>query len=354
MLRGIAAVMVMIFHKRESLNTASVPFGELFFGAAAMGVDLFFIISGFIMVMVTERKPSKLAPGKTAWHFFVNRVTRILPLYYFSILLFYALAWHGTAFLHDAKSLENIGKSFVFVPVDFLKVAPFYGYAAVTVGWTLNYEMFFYLLLTVCLLFGKYRYTVFASVILVLLFLVPFAFKGNISLDAHHHYHFALGYLNLMTNPIIWDFILGMLLGAWFVYRKPHWDKKVYWVLLSVFSVWVAVNLLAKWNGGHGVTHWALPLLGLVATLVFYENQYGGCIPKWLLFFGKISFSLYLLHPVAQYETQYLFNNYGLGKWNGTPVYILTSSILAIAAATVTQYLIENHFSNFLKKRTIK
>ncbi len=88
-LRGVAAVMVMLYHKRGALNTARFPFGEWFFGAAAMGVDLFFIISGFIMVMVNERGSQALSPRKTAWHFFVNRVSRIVPLYYFTIVLFY-------------------------------------------------------------------------------------------------------------------------------------------------------------------------------------------------------------------------------------------------------------------------
>lgn len=354
-LRGIAAAMVMIYHKREVLNTTSVPFGEFFFGAAAMGVDLFFIISGFIMVMVNERTKSSIAPSKTAWHFFVNRIIRILPLYYFTIILFYAVVWNGFGFLHDKNGIVNIIKSFAFIPILPQAAAPFYGYAAIIVGWTLNYEMFFYGLLAFCLLFGKYKYAIFASIILTLLVLVPLVFRGYVAFDAENHYHFwhgygVLSYANLMTNPIIWEFVLGMLLGGWYVFKKPKCPKSVYAVLLSIFLLWTGIDLFAKWNPGHGVTHWALPIFGLVATLVFYESQYGMNVPKWLMFLGKISFSVYLLHPVVQYSTQYFFNHHGLGRWSGTPVFLLASSVLTIAAATITQYLIENHFSNLLKK----
>lgn len=349
-LRGIAAMMVMIYHKREVLNTNSVPFGEFFFGAAAMGVDLFFIVSGFIMVLVNQRVSVKESNIKSAWHFFVNRITRILPLYYFVIVLFYLLVWQGFSFFHDQKSLEQIGKSFLFIPLEFKNPAPFYGYAAITVGWTLNYEMFFYGLLTISLLFGKYKYWIFSIIIGILLLGAPLLFGKAISFDAHHHYHFTYGYLNLMSNPIVWDFVMGMMLGFWYANKKPHWNKEVYWFLLIVFSIWNALNLFAKWNAGHGVTHWAFPISGLVASLVFYENQYGIKVPKWLLFMGKISFSLYLLHPVVQYETQYLFNHHHLGKWIRTPIYLLVSAIISIAFATITQYLIENHFSKIAKK----
>ncbi len=268
----------------------------------------------------------------------------------FKFIVVYLLVWQGMSFLHDTKSVENILKSFFFIPLDGQKEAPFYGYAAIKVGWTLNYEMFFYLLLTICLVFGRYRYAVFSSVILVLLLLVPLVFKGNVSLDAHHHYYFRFGYLNLASNPIIWDFVCGMLLGGWYIYRKPHWQKSIYYILLSVFAIWTSINLFFKWNSGHGMTHWALPILGLVATLIFYENQYGLKVPKWLMFLGKISFSVYLLHPVAQYYTEYFFNHHNLARWNMTPVFILVSSLLTLCAATVTQFLIENHFSGILKK----
>ncbi|WP_447639800.1 MULTISPECIES: acyltransferase family protein [Chitinophagaceae] len=354
-LRGIAALMVMVYHKRVVLNTTGFAFGEFFFGAGAMGVDLFFIISGFIMVMVNERRTTNVSPGKAAWQFFVNRVTRILPLYYFTIVLFFVIVWQGWGFLQDSKSVKDIVSSFFFIPLDAGKAAPFYGYAAITVGWTLNYEMFFYGLLTIGLLFDKYKYVVFSAALLILLVLVPLLFRGYVSFDAQNHYHFwsrhiLLGYLNLMTNPIIWEFASGMLLGAWYVHRKTYWSKSVYYVLLSFFIVWVGFCLFAKWNSGHGMTHWGLPLWGLVATFVFYENQYGIQVPKSLLFFGKISFSLYLLHPIVQYCTLYFFNHHGLIKWNTTPIYIVASSLLTILAATVTQFLIEARFPKILKK----
>ncbi|PZP47949.1 MAG: hypothetical protein DI598_10460 [Pseudopedobacter saltans] len=190
----------------------------------------------------------------------------------------------------------------------------------------------------------------FSILIVFLLLLLPLLFGNPVSLDAHHHYHFTYGYFNLMSNPIVWDFVLGMLLGAWFVYKRPIWNKKVYFVLILLFGIWNAVNLFGKWNAGHGITHWALPIVGLVTTLVFYENQYGIRVSKWLLFLGKISFSLYLLHPVVQYATQYFFNHHHMEKWIATPLYLVVSILLSIAMATLTQFLIENHFSRIAKK----
>ena len=349
-LRGIAALMVMIYHKREVLNTVNMPIGEFFFGAGAMGVDLFFIISGFIMVLVHQQKPSSQSNFQQAWQFAINRITRIFPLYAFTIFLFYLLVWQGFSFLHDEKSAQDIGKSLSFIPLDFKKVAPFYGYAAITVGWTLNYEIFFYLLLAISILFGKLRYAVFSILILLFMIVVPLFWGNSVSLDAHHHYQNIKSYLNLTSNPIIWDFVLGMLLGAWYQYKSPKWNKGVYYFLLFVFGLWNGINLLAKWNPGHGFTHWALPIFGLVTVLVFYEKQYGLKIPQLLLFLGKISFSIYLLHPVVQFAVlHYGSQYYSLAKWMHTPIYLLVTILLTILIATITQFFIENHFGRISK-----
>ncbi|MCR5875270.1 acyltransferase [Phenylobacterium sp. J426] len=129
-LRGIAAFAVLVFHAAERAG------GH--FGVGAAGVDVFFVISGFIMWVVTCRKTP--SPGD----FLMRRVQRIVPLYWAATLLVVgvALAIPGS-FPNLQVSFEALLKSLFFVPYHDAGglIAPL-----IVPGWTLNYEMFFYLL----------------------------------------------------------------------------------------------------------------------------------------------------------------------------------------------------------------
>ena len=105
------------------------------FGAA--GVDIFFVVSGFIMVVTTMKRD--MAPGE----FLLHRIARIVPVYWVVTILLFAIVMYGFKPVGIMRMQPDwLAKSLLFIPFDRDgRVEPI-----ISVGWTLNYEMFFYLL----------------------------------------------------------------------------------------------------------------------------------------------------------------------------------------------------------------
>lgn len=131
-LRGLAALFVVFFHFRSYLNepTASIKWGDLLFDQGALGVDLFFIISGFIICYATQKKP--LRP---LLDYSLKRVFRIYPLMIVSLLSFYLLF---------GGSIKELGRSLIPLHADYNQPGPFFGYNLLSPVWTLSYELLFY------------------------------------------------------------------------------------------------------------------------------------------------------------------------------------------------------------------
>jgi exopolysaccharide production protein ExoZ len=150
-LRFIAAFGVILFH---ACGPTRHPFA---FGAR--GVDLFFVVSGFVMWQVTAAKPH--TPGS----FLDRRIRRIVPLYWTSIVLVVCLVHlFGVRPLGATDEIVPVIKSMLFVP--YFNANGSMG-PVVSPGWTLNYEMFFYVIFAVSLLFSAgFRFLFLAAIFL--------------------------------------------------------------------------------------------------------------------------------------------------------------------------------------------
>lgn len=144
-LRGIAALLVVAFHFREGVNLTFPNVGDKLFINGSVGVDLFFLISGFITFYIANNLNDGAA---SSWEFIVKRICRVIPLYYIITLLSPGKTLH---------SLYNVGRSLLFIPLDGSKTGPMYGYASIFVGWTLNYEMLFYAMVAIAIMFGRWK-----------------------------------------------------------------------------------------------------------------------------------------------------------------------------------------------------
>ena len=153
-LRGVAAIGVVYFHTKVYLADFAWPLGRQFgYG----GVDLFFVISGVIMMMTTfDRRETPVG-------FYLKRILRVVPLYWAATLACVALFMIvPSAFLKQSASVQHILLSMLFVPhlsPGEAGAAPF-----LQIGWTLNFEMFFYFVfgLTLWLRNAKRRLAVIA------------------------------------------------------------------------------------------------------------------------------------------------------------------------------------------------
>jgi exopolysaccharide production protein ExoZ len=195
-LRGIAALIVVAFHGTAALALSSNfgvdPTGGLFSGGFA-GVDLFFVISGFIIFYLHE---GDIDRPQTARAFVVKRVVRIYPMYWLVFFVFggLMLATH-TGKPSYAKSVNELLAAIGLLPQLSSPVIP--------VAWTLRYEMLFYFSFALAILSVRLFCVLAALVSIVLIFGPDFQLKP------------------FFTNPVILEFILGML-AAWMI---PHMSR---------------------------------------------------------------------------------------------------------------------------------
>ena len=144
-LRAVAAFLVVFVHIDRLAELAGFRAGTTVFGNT--GVDLFFVISGFIMVVTVTERPQSPA------QFFRHRVARIVPLYWLVTLAVFTLALVAPVLLQSTRANPaELLKSLAFIPY-----RRFDGqmHPLVFVGWTLNYEMMFYALFAVGMLFSR-------------------------------------------------------------------------------------------------------------------------------------------------------------------------------------------------------
>jgi exopolysaccharide production protein ExoZ len=277
-LRAFAALSVIFVHidlflKKENLS----PFGWA-------AVDIFFVISGFIMVYTTDGKAIR------PFEFLCQRIIRIVPLYWLLTSGVFGLALVAPHLLNSTQADPvQLLKSLLFLP--FRKksglVEP-----VLFVGWSLNYEMFFYVLFSISLSLrseiGTWLLMGFLAVVSIVGQMVRF---DNL-------------YWNFYTNPIILEFALGMLIAR-LTRRVPRnvpfvlKGAALLSVLVAPFQILLPV-VLPTWSG------WPVQALlaGWLVTSIVLLHIWGWSLNvTGLLMVGDASYVLYLSHP---YVTQIL------------------------------------------------
>lgn len=216
LLRAAAAYLVVLVHLCELFP--KTWFTDLLREKGYSGVDLFFVISGFIMVYTTHQKPI------TADQFLLNRLKRIAPLYYATTLLVFSIALVVPSVLNSTSpDAWALLKSLVFVPFE---KSPGRIYPTYYLGWTLNYEMFFYLVFAISLRICYDARVYVCSAAICLLVLLGFYTAGASENPVLYFY----------TQPIMLDFVLGMLTAAFRdqIVKTVSRQKLVPWLTLAL------------------------------------------------------------------------------------------------------------------------
>ena len=289
-LRFLAAAAVVAFHvwgiAPDHINVpADTPtLGLWHFGH---GVDLFFVISGFIIYYATQ---TSLARGKSLppSAFLRRRVERIVPLYFVAILAMTALAMALPAIFdtpgwytphHVLKSLAFISFTDGEMPVVF-------------VGWSLEYEMFFYLALALLMALTQnaWRAVVVAFCGLVMIGQIP-GVTGTIG-----HYAF-------FTDPLILEFIFGVFAGILFV-NGMSGDKHTRAML---FAIACATAMLLVRDPMNRALLYGLPSAALVAAAAWLSRLRTSTskLERGCERLGDASFSIYLIQaPLVVFAAQ--------------------------------------------------
>jgi len=348
--RGIAALGVVLWHTSNYIEPYGAGLtGRLTWPASIFGVDLFFIVSGFVMVLATSR--GSLPPSGP--DFFARRVIRVLPLYAIATLCLVAL---NPA---TAPTWQHILRSLLFLPAMESAGAPVYRFPVLNVGWTLNYEMYFYLVFALSLLFGRWRWAALLGWIFLAVFVIPAAFGSNglPFLASELHYPFAHAWPNLLTNPIILLFACGVLCGLLHASGWKLGGERLSLLLRSGALLLVALQYASSFRVTHSVVGTGLTLLPLVVAFTITQPcRFAPLGP--LRYLGAISFALYVTHPLV-IQAMGLPLHQGIAGLTSMLLVVAVSLLVAALAHHLVEQPLARHLHHTLrasqsKARTMK
>jgi exopolysaccharide production protein ExoZ len=266
-LRAVAAGSVVYYH-----ILALPHFGSF-------GVDIFFVLSGFVMAMV-------VAQGQSPSAFVISRVSRVVPLYWLlttGLLLLAVVV--PRLFNSTTADLGDYLKSLLFIPYfkDNGKLHPM-----LFVGWTLNYEMFFYACVWVGMVLARARTLWISAALLTAAFVV-----GGLWVDDRVANAF-------FGKPLLFEFVMGML--AFDAHRRG-WGRRLpaglcLAVALGGFVFMAVVESVQ--GGAHSLLWFGLPALAVVYATVLLEPALQRAPPalvRSLAAAGDASYATYLSHP---------------------------------------------------------
>ncbi len=316
-LRAIAALGVVAFHAAERAG------GHFVIGAA--GVDIFFVVSGFIMWVIAEvRHPSPAA-------FLRDRVERIAPAYWFATCVMVAGGLAGL-FPNMRLTALHVFGSLAFLP----HRSPSDGqiWPVLVQGWTLNYEMFFYALFALVLALAADRR----------LLVLACLFAGLVTIGLVFQPQGAL--LKTYTSPLLLEFLMGCCIGRlWLEGRMPPAVAAGALVFAAVAGFAIVGITYAGFNA------FVLgPLAGAVLIGVLALEKHG-LMPRWAMagYLGDASYSIYLWHTMAISVVAKLG---GLLSWS--PALVFGVAVICGTAVGLAAYeFLEKPIAGFLKLRRI-
>jgi peptidoglycan/LPS O-acetylase OafA/YrhL len=280
-LRAIAALGVVYYH-------CTAPEGGYNFPqTGSFGVDIFFVISGFIIAYMVEKNTDR---------FFIKRIIRIAPLYIIATsLMMLAVLVFPNSINSTKVSLAGFIQSILFIPYKTeLRDGPI-----LAVGWTLNLEMFFYLIMFLCILFVKNKkyLTISCAFILIVLTII----LNRVNSDTY--------LLRFYQNGLFPEFIYGMALYHCYAFYNKRFDAtnahKFKAVKLAVFMstavMSIAYLVVSDIYGSRIFSNrnifYGIPALTLTASLLLLEKYIGNNrIVKLGLKLGDASYAVYLFH----------------------------------------------------------
>lgn len=326
-LRAISALAVAAFHFQldlvHALPQAQVP--DLIRGAA--GVDIFFVISGFVIA----RSASALPAERGAGYFFARRLIRIVPLYWSVTLLYLALAVllpdRGNTF-----TLPLVLSSFAFIPFPRADgfIQPVIGQ-----GWSLNYEMLFYAIYACCLGLGRRSAGFLAIGTLVLIAIIGLWPSGSPQIE-------------FWTSGIMLEFAAGIALAE----LHARGTRLARAPAAALAAAGVALILFAPMSpaefGASRVVWVGIPALLLVGSIALADRP---LIPesRWVILLGAASYAMYLLHSFPNRIVVAAIRWLGLDA--SAPAVFVSGLVIALAGTIVVSVIVYTAFERPAMRR---
>jgi peptidoglycan/LPS O-acetylase OafA/YrhL len=321
--RAFSAFYVAAYHASGRVGNVAGNEGtwlERVFQFGNSGVDLFFVISGFIIAYVHSAdigRKDRLVP------YAYRRVTRIYPLYWVLFIgvvpLYFVFPTSGDAYARDWSTLLN---SFFLLPTP--------GGQRVGVAWTLVYEMLFYTGFALAILNRR------AGVIIAAICLIGVVFRGVTGMTTGYYY------VDVFFGVRFLGFFAGMAV-AWAFRRLPELKASL-WQMLLALAIFIAVPVVVRADDdsmpfyGRVLVYVAAATTILASILV---ERSGKIAPKALVKLGDATYSVYLFHWLIGWIYAKILQHWHIDAMLPPVVYFLSMLVLMLTGGYLVHLLIE-------------
>ncbi|WP_190303200.1 MULTISPECIES: acyltransferase family protein [Methylomonas] len=329
-LRALAASAVVVYHVLFMLvHNGGYSFAVSEIGAS--GVDLFFVISGFIMIYTTYgsfRQPKATAA------FIRRRAIRIIPIYWFyTTVIVLLLAFAPTLFSEIKFNWQNVISSYLFL---LSKNSKGDVGTVMQTGWTLCFEVYFYLMFAILLNLPRKYFLIISGT----LFMTGIIFGASSWSPPT--------WAGVATNPILFEFYLGTVIAFLFVkgFSLPPYLATAA-IILSITAIFVTSDVnMGKWTR---VICWGLP--GGILLLGALSLEHAGIkVPKLFTAIGDSSYSLYLVHPFLVPAMGKVWMALHLHERLAPAVLFIVAFICSITAGHMLYLVIEKPITQWLSR----
>jgi len=326
LLRFIASFMIVMTHiilfgnKKYELGLPVLFTVEEVF---KMGVDIFFVISGFIMVHTTYNKKVNVKD------FLYKRCIRIYPVYWLICLSLLPVLTFKPEWINAGSAVPpSFWHSWFLVPSE--------GAPLLMVAWTLEFEMFFYLIFALFLPLGtKKQIVLITSIFTITSIIGQFIKYEDITNPI----------LTLITSNLLLEFVAGMWLG--FLYPKLRASKTTAYFLMGVAIIltltmpFIDIDIRTITLG--------IPAVFITASFLYFEKINKKPLPQFSLWGGDISYALYLIHIPIITVVARSWQFSGLDKVIPSAVMLCIAIITSLISSTILFYVIEKPLTKALR-----
>ena len=326
-LRALAALFIVFEHVR-------------FLQCGLFGVDIFFVLSGFMAVYSSELKDN---------HFLLKRIIRIVPLYWIvTLATALAILVLPGMFKESVVSESRLLYSLLFIPFDMNTGEAISQITEasvlqplVRVGWTLNMEMLFYVLFYIALKINKRLRALITSAFIVLLIIIG-RFVAN-------------PIMNVWASPLMLEFCLGMALCylCAFLSKKKVSGAISQLSALLILPILIVTGLYYKQNRNDFSIHWLFALVSVAVILLAFIAEKNIKAQKEIVSVGNLSFSLYFVHYYIILALDRFLFDFGSASVKAF-VGLFIGVLLSILLSKLTNEVIEKRLGLFLNKAFTK
>jgi len=299
-LRAVAATTVIFFH---IMSPTAHTFGEF-------GVDIFFVISGFVIALVLDN------PKLTTQRFLADRIARIVPLYWVLTLSVFVGALIAPELLNSTTAdFVNLLKSLFFIPYrkESGQIFPM-----LFVGWTLNYEMLFYVVTAVSLMLLRRHRLLFTSALILAIFCTAKAWNSRDVFTAFY------------SNQRLFEFPLGFMAYQLWKFGIPIKPPLAGCMAVAAYGWMAYINWHDLSNAP--LLYYGLPAFVLIGSTLNLESAMGsGPLTRAAIFIGNASYAIYLSHPYCVEAARKLLPDAIEGFDPTAPLGVVLTMIVATA-----------------------